>query len=547
MEDETRRQDNELAIGKKIADQYLIEDVLGQGGMGLVLKATDLKNFNRLVVIKVLLDNLSDKWSADKFTQESRALTILQDSENIVNLLDHGETPLGRKYMVLEHIEGVVLSDVLEELPQNLPRVQNLFRQIANGVSFAHQNKIFHRDLKPENIMIKFPHTKGELVKILDFGIAKQDAPQGINVEQTTGIIGSPYYMAPNILDGNAHPVQDDIYALGLILYEMLTGQYPNNFKKQKKFSFTDLRNVQANIWDFPPKEINKLLLLDYKEIDNVIFKALDPNPEKRFESVEDFLDAFNKVMEGGTTKIDPRPSPKNGKLLMFAATALALLFALFGIGGLLYYFGSTQTPEIAAADTSKTPEISNVQNANVQNAQTPANVARNTPTSGDNYVFDHSSSSTTPTPIPTLSPNPASINPINPDDFSVQVGQKGKNNNVIPATFNQTFKAGDHIRLDVSSQKNGVVQILWKDNRGKTQKFPPTRISANKNFSFPSPNWIGFDSNPGTETIYVVISEPNSKEKIDVAILDSQSNGKTEFNTEKGSAVRIYKLNHEK
>lgn len=529
MFDENNITDEEFSIGAKIEDRFLIEKTLGAGGQGFVVKALDTANFDNPVVIKALQESVIDKWSADKFKEEQRALAQLQGATGIVNLIGSGKTESGRDYTILEFVDGELLTALIGSLPNNLPRVADLFEQITSAMEYAHRKGIFHRDLKTDNIMVAAPNTKHERTKIIDFGIAKQTFSKLSNVSLTKNIVGTPFYISPNALDGKPNPLADDIYALGIIAYEMVTGQFPVS---KENFSFGKLVEMQSKINQYPPSEKNGLLS---KAVDEVILRALSEKPENRYQSAEVFGDklrrallqsVINKTQPIDDDDDDDEKETRKGKSVFIIP--LVLLAALLGLVGIWMIFKSDKTPDIAA-------------NTTAQKSNNSANTAPENTNSNSNAAPSR-------TPAPTVSPmpsqTPASAS-ISPGDLTIELVKQGKNNESVPASLTESFKAKEGIRLNIASEKNGFLQIFLKDNSGKVRKVFNSEINAGKTISFPSPRWIVFDDNPGTEKIYLVISDPAKPEKTDVNSLDRQSGGSLEFTTEKGSAVKTIELNH--
>ena len=206
---------------------YEIVSSLGQGGMGAVYRARDLK-LGREVAIKVLAPELaSDSERLRRFEQEARAASALSHP-NIVHIYDVGESD-GTRYIAMELAEGVTLRRVLAEGPLSAERLLDVARQLADGLAKAHATGIVHRDLKPENVMV----SEDGLVKILDFGLAKLSLPAwAIGSEMPTlartrhgMLIGTVEYMSPEQASGKSADSRSDQFSLGLILYEMATGK----------------------------------------------------------------------------------------------------------------------------------------------------------------------------------------------------------------------------------------------------------------------------------------------------------------------------------
>lgn len=214
-------------IGTIIGDRFVVERELGHGGVGAVYLARDRKLHDKRVVVKVLLDrSFHDEWVTLKFQQEREALSRV-DHPGIVGILDAGELPDGKPYIVMQYIDGVTLREALEERPEgmDLTRAASILKQCGLALTAVHEKKIFHRDLKPENIMLQRLGRGEEQVKIVDFGVAKVResalAPSTVTGGPTAGTI---VYMSPEQLRGEKVTAASDIYALGIIAYEMVTG-----------------------------------------------------------------------------------------------------------------------------------------------------------------------------------------------------------------------------------------------------------------------------------------------------------------------------------
>jgi eukaryotic-like serine/threonine-protein kinase len=222
----------DVLIGSTLDDKYRLEERLGEGGMGTVYRATHLL-IERNVAIKVLSPRfVTDDAARERFRREARAAGRLQHT-NAVTVTDFGETREGLVYLVMELLEGKSLREVLaHDAPLDPARAVSLMLQISAAVEAAHEAGIIHRDLKPGNIFLVQRPDSPYIVKVLDFGIAKIVADDGeFNVADTltgTGVmIGTPRYMSPEQCDGAPLTPASDVYSLGVILYEMLTGQTP--------------------------------------------------------------------------------------------------------------------------------------------------------------------------------------------------------------------------------------------------------------------------------------------------------------------------------
>lgn len=269
-----------LPIGTILTERYRIEREIGAGGMSHVYLASDRWRRGNFAVIKTpFAKYLQDRWVIRKFKQEAESLARLKH-RGIVELLGHGEYEKLYPFVILEYVEGVTLREVISEMQADPKRAVNLFLQIAQAVEYAHNEQIFHRDLKPENIMIRQAGTAEENIKLIDFGIARIEESFFVTSSKTRYQIGTPHYISPNRLRHNPDDRADDIYALGLIIYEMLTGINPLRQARDYK----ELELIQEQIR--PPRHFQPNLP---KAVDREIVRALSLNPVNRHSSALDF------------------------------------------------------------------------------------------------------------------------------------------------------------------------------------------------------------------------------------------------------------------
>ncbi len=232
-------------VGATVLDRYVVESELGSGAMGVVYRARHVK-LDRTVAIKVLNDELMhDKTIIARFHREAMAAARLRHT-NVVSVLDVGEHD-GRQVMVMEFAQGPTLTEIITVHPAR-ERVIRLVRAILRGLEHAHDHGVVHRDLKPDNIIVEFADDGAEVPRILDFGIAvlHDDETAGGGRLTASGIIvGTPQYMAPEQAKGESVDHRVDLFALGVMLYEMLAGVPP--------FSGTAMEVALANIAKDPP------------------------------------------------------------------------------------------------------------------------------------------------------------------------------------------------------------------------------------------------------------------------------------------------------
>lgn len=266
-------------VGKTIDNKYQIESVLGEGGMAVVYRANQIK-MDRMVVIKIMQGwLLSNKSSLERFEREA-ILTARLNHPNIVQVYDNGRIGAKRPYLVMEYIKGETLADKISRqgsLP--LTTAGNILGQICRGLQEAHNIGIVHRDLKPENILLQDKADRPDWVKIVDFGISH--LTEGSQRLTRTGkMIGTPEYIAPEQLRDRALDIRTDIYALGIIFFEMLTGQVPFSGETAESI-------LMKHLLDEPPK-VSSLRedVPDDSPFAAIIEKALRKNPDERYQTV---------------------------------------------------------------------------------------------------------------------------------------------------------------------------------------------------------------------------------------------------------------------
>ncbi len=285
-------------IGIVLDDKYRLDELLGQGGMGAVYRATHLL-IERPVAVKVLSQRLiADESARERFRREARAAGRLQHT-NAVAVTDFGETRDGLVYLVMELLEGRPLREVLaRESPLDPARAVSLMMQISAAVEAAHEAGIIHRDLKPGNIFLVQRPDSPYIVKVLDFGIAKlatsDEAGGELRFHDTltgTGVmIGTPRYMSPEQCDGAQLTPASDVYSLGVILYEMLTGQTPFNAATPLSLALKHSSESPR-----PPRE---LVAAIPPALEGVVLHALEKKPEERAGDAGEFRRELFAVAE---------------------------------------------------------------------------------------------------------------------------------------------------------------------------------------------------------------------------------------------------------
>lgn len=452
--------------GVTLGGRYLIDKELGRGGVCAVFLARDQKLHNAPVVIKVLLnvwrEDSRKTWMEKKFKEEIEALARI-DHPGVVRALDVGESPDGRSYLVMQYVAGKSLRSVMTPEGMESDRIARLARQMGRALAAAHRQGVIHRDLKPENIMLQSVGDE-EYVKIIDFGIATIHDMADADDSRTTEVIGTRSYMAPEQLRGK--PVAaSDIYALGVIFYEMATGQRP--FNAESILLLYDLQGVGVKL---KPRDLRPSLP---EAAQSLILKALSFAPQDRFANAKDFTDALADELTGEGGRLSP-PSASVGPRRWLLILVLVLVA---GIGVLaLSRFSFRDKAGLEQAKTTPAAAPDRYLSYSLEARRDPRRNARAKPF----------------------------------------------------ATFeNVIFGAGDEARLFISSPQSGFLYVI-NQGPTQNDGFPnfnilfpdlenngaSPEIRAGQIIQVPPPgrnrqdNWFVFDNEEGVENIWLVWSE---------------------------------------
>ena len=288
-------------IGVTLDSRYFIEKELGRGGVGAVYLARDRKLHDKPVVIKVLLEkSLQNSWVVKKFQQEREALARV-DHPGVVGILDTGELPDGKPYLVMQFIDGVTLRSEIKSEGIHLDRAAELIKQTGRALSAAHDKGVLHRDLKPENIMLQRLGGGEEQVKIIDFGIAKLKDSIVAPSTATGATAGTVSYMAPEQLSGRPVSAAMDIYAMGAVAYELVTGRKP--FNPETGFELLEMQRAGVRV---KPSDLRPSLS---EEACQVILRALSFDPKQRFQSARELGDILARALTEETAPIEHGPA----------------------------------------------------------------------------------------------------------------------------------------------------------------------------------------------------------------------------------------------
>jgi serine/threonine-protein kinase len=357
-------------IGQKIS-QYLILEKLGEGGMGVVYLAEDTV-LGRRVAFKSLKNSATPEYNQYKtrFLREARLASTL-NHPNIVSVYDYGETSGGLPYLVMEYVKGNNLSDVLRQDKLTVTEGVEIIKQIARALSEAHGHGIVHRDLKPSNIFIN----ERREVKVLDFGLAKlldadsynskslSSATSELFTETREGVfMGTPSYSSPEQLLGTSVDRRSDIFSLGAVFYECLSGQ--------PAFAGKNFAEICAQVIKddpLPPSQVN---LTISPEFDEVALKALSKKAENRYQTIQELIRDLETVPVDSPTRqfsvkskevsIDPKPEP----IISFSAIPgflkrnriFAAVFVVLTVAALLFAANGTLRKVFSLRTVAATP-----------------------------------------------------------------------------------------------------------------------------------------------------------------------------------------------
>jgi serine/threonine-protein kinase len=263
-------------IGQLLDDRYRVVEKIGEGAMGSVYRGERIK-LGRAVAIKILHDIAPDEQTRRRFEREALAMAKLEHP-HCGAVIDVGVHE-GYPYVVMEFVSGQNLKDLLEAGPVPIPRAVEITRQVLSGLAHAHEHGLIHRDIKPANIVLSQKSGVGDHAKILDFGIAR-------SIHDTTNLtgallIGTPNYMAPEQIKGGDIDHRVDLYACGVMLFELLTGVKPFDAKDPMAMCMQHLNTP-------PPRLADKAPGRDFGGLEAVVARALEKDPANRFASAEE-------------------------------------------------------------------------------------------------------------------------------------------------------------------------------------------------------------------------------------------------------------------
>jgi len=278
---------DDAMVGKRLG-HYRIDALIGRGGMGAVYRAVrDDDEFRQQVAIKVVPRLLASPEAVGRFRSERQILANLVHP-NIARLLDGGSED-GIPFLVMEYVEGVPLTEYLAGRNLSIAQQLVLMRSICDAVQYAHQNLIVHRDLKPGNILV----TAEGNVKLLDFGVAKLLDPGSSGATQTSAMMLTPDYASPEQIRGDAVTTASDVYSLGVVLYEVLTGSKPY------ELTSTNPIEIQRMVCESEPVAPRTQMRQIDSDLDNIVLMAMRKDPSRRYGSADQLSADIRRYLEG--------------------------------------------------------------------------------------------------------------------------------------------------------------------------------------------------------------------------------------------------------
>jgi eukaryotic-like serine/threonine-protein kinase len=342
---------------------YKLLEQIGEGGFGVVFMAEQMQPVRRKVALKVLKPGMDTRQVVARFEAERQALAIM-DHPHIAKVFDGGATPSGRPFFVMELVKGAPITDFCDRNHLTPRRRLELFAQVCQAVQHAHQKGIIHRDIKPSNVLVTV-HDTTPVVKVIDFGVAKALGQELTDKTLCTGfaqMVGTPLYMSPEQAGQSGLDVdtRSDIYALGVLLYELLTGTTPFTVERFKKAGYDEIRRIIRE--EEPPKpstrlstlglaastvstsrgaDPRKLSALVRGELDWIVMKALEKDRNRRYESASALAADVQRYLADEPVLACPpsawyrfRKLARRNKRTLVTVSVLALA-ALVGVGAL--------------------------------------------------------------------------------------------------------------------------------------------------------------------------------------------------------------------
>ncbi len=443
-----------IEAGRILGNRYEIIAPIGSGGMGTIYSARRI-NIGDLVAVKVLRpDVITDSQSRERFQREAQAAARLHHP-NAVVIHDFGQEPDGVTYIVMELLEGRSLRDVLQERKIiNSELIAPLLKQACAAIETAHRQGIIHRDLKPDNFILQETPDGAMHVKLLDFGIAKlldRTEEKSLSLTQTGMVIGTPNYMSPEQCQGEELDARSDIYSLGVVLYEMLTGSQP--------FSATNPTGIAVKHVTEKPRSLREQNPSISAAVEKVVLKALEKNSRDRQQSALQLAQEFEDAVTSNKSAI-PLPASYETSELTFneelSSTSKAPIYAtittLILLSGIALWWIFWRQPELASTRNPKTsnPKTSST---NVQPVTLPEGMIF---IAGGEFTMGRNSGDDLDSPAHQVTLKPFLIDRTEVTNLAYQKFIEAKNYPAPPDWKGKTFPAGQ--------DQFPVTDVTWSD-----------------------------------------------------------------------------------
>jgi tetratricopeptide (TPR) repeat protein/tRNA A-37 threonylcarbamoyl transferase component Bud32 len=394
---------SEVGLGTVIASRYTLIDVIGEGGMGSVYLASQTEPVKRKVALKLIKSGMDSKAVLARFNAERQALALM-DHPNIARVYDGGTTLSGQPFFVMELVQGVPLTQFCDSKRLSVDARLELFVEVCNAVQHAHQKGIIHRDLKPSNVLVT--EVDGQpMPKVIDFGVAKATEQKltEMSFADVGAIVGTPAYMSPEQADPTAMDIdtRTDVYALGVMLYELLVGSPPIDAKQFKRGAILEMVRMVREVE--PPRPSTKLSTADdlptiaarrsieptklakslQGELDWVVMKALEKDRTRRYETANGLARDIQRYL--ADELVEARPPSAGYRLKKFVrrhkgqviASGLVLFALLTGIvGTTLGLIEAKRQEKIAIGNEVEAKRLEKIAVENEQKARASEKVA---------------------------------------------------------------------------------------------------------------------------------------------------------------------------
>ncbi|AXC12507.1 Serine/threonine-protein kinase PknB [Acidisarcina polymorpha] len=322
---------NAIHAGDQL-DHYRIEELVARSGMASIFRATDL-NDGRKVAIKIPHPEMeSDPLFYDRFKREEQIGQTMDHPGVMKVIKPASDSERSQVYMVMEWVDGRLLRNILSEHPKLPPeRAVSITREILAALDYIHRHGVIHRDLKPENIMVVpgDPEHPGDKIKLIDFGLAGREGVRRLTFAKLTQVMGTPNYISPEQVKGKRGDARSDLYAVGVMLYEMLTGKLP--FDGPNPFSIMNERLLNNPV---PPRVHDPSISPELQEI---VYRAMERDPQHRYPNAREFAHDLAHPEEVGIEDRaalkdwKQRREPWQKKAMLYAGLAL-IPIVIFGL-----------------------------------------------------------------------------------------------------------------------------------------------------------------------------------------------------------------------